>query len=459
MSTQNAPQDQNAQNTQNAQDQNAPDQRAQHAQHAQHASGGSRLAVLANREFRLFYIGYGTSLIGTGMEAVAVAFAVLDNGGSSSDLGLVIAIGVVTNIVCLLAGGIVGDRFSRRAVMLASDSVRLLAQGTFAVLVLTGHPAVWTMAALYALHNVGYGFFSPAVVGLVPDLVADEQLQPANVLIGLARDTGVVAGPALAGALLAVFGPGLVLAVDAATYLVSVLALAALRLPRTVRAEASSFVAEVKEGFGAWRAKSWIWTISVACSLFNALVYAPFLVLGPVVAKGHLGGGHSWGLISAAQGLGSVLAAPVLLRWTPRRPVLAVVAALTVWALPDACLALTAPVWLISAAALLGGASLALLAVVWTTLLQRGVSSTMISRVASVDAVVSYALSPVGLLVAAAVAQATGASRVLWAAALCQAVLTAVLLTLPTVRLTDVGAPAPHPEPDPATSTAQPAEE
>lgn len=167
-------------------------------------------------------------------------------------------------------------------------------------------------------------------------------------------------------------------------------------------------------------------------------------MLGPVVAKAHLGGGHSWGLIVAAQGFGSVLAAPALLRWSPRRPLLAVVAALAVWTLPDVCLALVVPVWFTAATALLGGASLALLAVVWTTLLQRGVSGDMIGRVASVDAVVSYALSPIGLLVAATAAQATGAAGVLWTAAVCQVVLTAVLLTLPAVRLTNVTASAPE---------------
>lgn len=206
------------------------------------------------------------------MEAVAVTFAVLDNGGTSSDLGLVIAGGVLANTVCLLVGGTVADRFSRRVVMIVSDTVRLLTQGVFAVLVLTGHPAVWTMAALYALHNVGYGFFTPAVVGLIPDIVEDEHLQQANVLIGFARDVGVVAGPSVAGVLIGLFGAGPVLAADAATYLVSVLALAALRLPRSPRPEPSTFLADLKAGFGAWRGQSWIWTISVACSLFNAFV-------------------------------------------------------------------------------------------------------------------------------------------------------------------------------------------
>ena len=403
------------------------------------ASVRKRLTPLGNRNFRLFYLGYGTSLFGAGMEAVAVAFAVLDAGGSAPDLGLVIAVGVVVNVVCMLAGGVVADRFSRRAVMIVSDTVRLLAEGALAAVVIAGHPAVWMIVVLYAMHNVGYGFFTPAIAGLTPDIVDDEQLHQANVLIGFARDLGVVAGPAVAAVLIAISGPGLALAVDAATYLVSVLTLAALRLPRSTKPEPSTPLADLKGGYAAWRGQSWIWITSVTCSLFNAFVYAPFLVLGPVVAKAHLGGGDGWGVIVAAQGLGSVLAAPVLLRWSPSRPVRAIVAALAVWALPDACLALAAPVPVIAATALLGGAALALMAVVWTTLLQRRVPNDLIGRVASVDAVVSYALSPIGLLVAAVAAQATSAAAVLWAAAIWQGAMTVVLLSLPQLQRRDGG--------------------
>lgn len=394
----------------------------------------SRLGPLRNRNFRLFFLGYGTSLLGTGMAPVAVAFAVLASGGSTADLGLVIAGGVATNVLCLLAGGVVADRFGRRGVMIASDAVRLTAEGTFAALVLLGHPPVWAMVLLYAVHNVGYGFFTPAVVGLTPDIVEREQLQQANVLVGFVKDVGIVAGPAVAGVLIATVGPGLVLAVDAATYGVSLLSFVALRIPRVTKRAASSPLADLREGFGAWRGQSWIWITSVACALFNAMVYAPYLVLGPVVSDAHLGGGDSWGLIVAAQGAGSVLIAPLLLRWSPARPVVVILASLGVWALADVCLALIAPVPLIASAAFLGGMSLAIMNVLWTTMLQRKVRTALIGRVSSVDAVCSYALSPLGLVIASAVAETAGTAGVLWSAAVLQVVTTTVLLSLPAVR-------------------------
>src|SRR5204863_3355155 len=119
------------------------------------APSPSRLGPLRNRNFRLFYLCYGISLFGAGMAPVGVAFAVLASGGSPADLGLVIGGGVAVNVLCLLAGGVVADRFGRRGVMIVSDTLRFGAEGTFAALVLTGHPPVWAMVVLYAVHNVG----------------------------------------------------------------------------------------------------------------------------------------------------------------------------------------------------------------------------------------------------------------------------------------------------------------
>lgn len=394
----------------------------------------TRLGPLRSRNFRRFYIGYGTSLFGTGMERVAVAFAVLAAGGRSADLGLVFAGGVTANVLCLLAGGVVADRLGRRGVMLASDGVRFLAEGTFAALVLFGHPSVWTMVLLYAVQNAGTGFFTPALVGLTPEIVPDDQLQQANVLIGVAKDIGVVVGPAVAGLLIAVTSPGVVLAVDAGTYAVSVAALALLRIPRYVATKVRSPLGDLTDGFTAWRAQTWIWLTSVTFALFNAVVYAPFLVLGPVVSEQHLSGGSSWGLILTAQGAGSVLAAPLLLRWSPARPVVAIVVAQAAWVLPVLCLAAAVPTAPTATAAFLGGVSLAIFNAVWTTMLQRKVKSNLIARVASFDAVCSYSLSPLGLVTAASVAQVTGAGAVLWVGAAWQLASTLLLLALPAVR-------------------------
>ena len=106
-----------------------------------------RLGVLAIRDFRLFYSGYLTSLLGTAMSSVAIAFAVLGNGGTPTGLGVVFAANIVAMIVFTLGGGAFADRFGRRPVMLAADVARCLAQGGLAAALALGHPRLWLFAA------------------------------------------------------------------------------------------------------------------------------------------------------------------------------------------------------------------------------------------------------------------------------------------------------------------------
>jgi MFS family permease len=91
-----------------------------------------RLAPLRERNFRRFYAGYATSLLGTSLSSVAIAFAVLDSGGTATSLGLVFAAGIVPQVVFLLHGGVIADRLGRRPVMLSADVLRFCAQGTLA---------------------------------------------------------------------------------------------------------------------------------------------------------------------------------------------------------------------------------------------------------------------------------------------------------------------------------------
>src|SRR5689334_21245502 len=106
------------------------------------------------------------------MVAVALAFAVLDSGGTPSELGLV------------LAGGLIADRIERRKVMVAADLTRLVSQGVLAALLIQGHPSISTIALLTAITGAATGFFNPASSGLVPLIVQPEHLHQANGLRG-----------------------------------------------------------------------------------------------------------------------------------------------------------------------------------------------------------------------------------------------------------------------------------
>ncbi|MGI9185445.1 MAG: MFS transporter [Solirubrobacteraceae bacterium] len=160
----------------------------------------SDLDVLRLRDFRLVFGAAVVSLLGDGMLPVALTFAILDLTGSATDLGIVLAARTVALVGSLLVGGVVADRVSRRMVMIGADLVRLLGQGTIAVLLVSGHATVVEIAVSQAFLGAATGFFNPASSGLIP-LVAGEWLQQANSLRGMAMAAGNIAGPAIAGVL------------------------------------------------------------------------------------------------------------------------------------------------------------------------------------------------------------------------------------------------------------------
>lgn len=208
-------------------------------------------------------------------------------------------------------------------------------------------------------------------------------------------------------------------------------------------------LADLRQGWSAWRSRPWIWLTDIKFALFNAIAYSPLLVLGPVIAQHRLGGSASWGLILAAQGAGAVTVGLLLIGRRFARPLLVVNLAHAAWALPLAGLALPAPVPLIAVAAFLAGAGSATFLAVWTTTLQRNVPSALLSRVSSYDYLASFAIGPVGLAVAGPIAAVTGDSTLLWAGMAWQLISTGAMISLPPIwRFRDSPSAVPAPAGD-----------
>src|SRR4051812_37740745 len=163
------------------------------------------------------------------MNRVALAFAVLSVGGSASEVGLVLAARTLPEVACLLVGGVAADRTSRRGLMVAADIARLASGGLMAALVIAGDARVWTLALLAGIGGAATGFFNPAGTGLLPAVVAPEDLQRANGMRATSMAAGEIAGPIVAGLIVASAGSGWALAVDAASFGVSALFLSLLR--------------------------------------------------------------------------------------------------------------------------------------------------------------------------------------------------------------------------------------
>lgn len=394
-----------------------------------------RLGALRERNFRLFFIGQATSQLGTGMVGVALSFAVLDLTGSVSDLGLVLAAQTVPLVVFLLVGGAIADRLPRRAVMLVSDGARCVSQGTLAALLITGHAELWQLLVLQFLGGTATAFFLPAVTGLTTQVVSEERLQEANALRSLAASGGNIAGPAIAGVLVATVGPGWALAVDAASFAISAVFLGRLQLPPHDVISQTSILRDLVEGWHEFRSRTWLVLANVHAAIVNVTMLAPFYVVGPAVAKRSLGGAGAWALIASCFGIGLVAGGMISLTLRPRRPMLVGLAATISNAPALVLLAVKAPAIVIALAAIPAGATLTFLNTVWETTLQQQVPARLLSRIVAYDWLAALVFQPVGYAAAGLVAaHLLGLSGTLWLGAAIGSVSTVFIVSLPSIR-------------------------
>jgi MFS family permease len=373
------------------------------------------------------------SSIGDRMVPVALTFAVIELTGSGSDLGLVLAAGLVPNILFVLAGGVLGDRFDRSRVMLGTDLLRAATQATVAILLFTDSASIWSLALCSALWGTGAAFFAPASTGVVPLTVSRERLQQANALMSLTRNAITVGAPALAGILVATVGTGIVFAIDAATFVASALFLLQLRLPKQALREATSFVAELAAGWREVISRSWLWASILGFCGWNVGL-AFFFVLGPLVAERELGGARDWGLILTGSAIGSVIGAAVALRFHPRHALGVSWVLLAAGAVQQLLLVPPAPTLVLAFASAAALVCISISGTLWITTMQEHVPERALSRVSAYDWLGSLVAMPIGYVLAGPFAEAAGMDSALITSGALMVASSLFVLAIPSVR-------------------------
>jgi MFS family permease len=403
-----------------------------------------RYPVLAIRDFRILLIDRLLAPFSNGFSMVGVSFAVLNLTGSTADLSYVLAAQVAPMLVFTLVSGVFADRLRPQWVIIAGNIAVIVGEGTFGLLVLTGHPALWTMIGLEALNGIGAAMFYPASQALLPQIVPDALLQEGSSISRLAMNTGQMTGAASAGLVVAVLGPGWALTLCAIGMTGTIPLLLSLGGGRTLRfaaAKGSGMVTELREGWTEFRSHTWLWATVIQYALVMMAFNGAFLVLGPVVARTHLGGPAAWGAITAADALGLVAGGLVSLRYTPRKPMLFVVGSGAAIALTPLALALVLPLPVICLCAFALGTLIEVMMVQWTVQMATRIPSDKLARVSSYDALGSMSAMPLGALLAGPLAAAIGVSTTQFAAAAVIVVASALTLIpreIWTIRADDV---------------------
>lgn len=400
------------------------------------------LRPLRIRDFALLWTGMTVSFLGDGLYMVAIAWQVYAISNAPTALALVGIAWTVPQVLLLLLGGAVSDRFERRLVLMVSDAIRGAAIAALGVLSVTGVLELWQAVVLVAIYGVGGAVFAPSFTGIVRDVVPSELLLEANSLDQFVRPICVrLVGPAIGGVIIGLAGAGTAFLADAATFAVSAAAFLLMRTrSHPDSAARHSFRREIFDGISYVRSRTWLCVTLAALTGSMLFFLGPVYVLMPYVVKNSLAGGaEGLGLVFAAGGVGAVTAA--LLRGQlglPRRPLVVVYAAWAACAFSLIGYALVDAVWEAMIVSFFSVGCLTTGGIVWTTVLQQSVPGRMIGRVSSLDWILTLGLAPLSYALTAPIANALGArSTLLWAGIVSGAVLVGVFVAVPAVRSVD----------------------
>ena len=413
--------------------------RAAPASAADVAAGGS-LRSLRHRDFRVFWFGFGLSVLGYQVQRVGLGLLAYDLTGSPFFLALVFSGDSLPMLALSAVGGAMSDRWDRRRLLMASRTLVAALAFTIAVLVTSDLIAVWHLLVFALLTGIGYAVDVPARQAMIRDLVPDEDFVNAVALVSIIRQVSRIVGPALGSLAVVWVGVQGAFALTTVGQLACVLTVAFVRLPHRPPPTSEGALAHLRAGFAFVRsagAVRLLLLISTVSSL-SALAYQPLI---PVFAKDVLHKGDAaTGLLLSAAGAGALVGAVAVARSSHRltspraAAVTAVLFSLSVAAFARAT---ALPLALLFLA--LAGMTNVLSSIGITSSIQRRTPQALQGRVMGVYQT-TWELQALGGLLVGAVAEAVGAPLALLA--ICALSGVALLLLLPRPELRE---PAPAP--------------
>lgn len=355
------------------------------------------------------------SNFGNGFMPIALSFGILAlPGGSASDVSLVLGVQLAPTIAFMVFGGVAGDRFKRNQIVGGSDIIGCLFVFLSAASFIFGFTTIALLCFTGFFFGVLNAFWWPAFSGMLPEILPKEQLQKGNAVNGLLSNFGYVAGSLVAGILVATFGAGWAILIDGISFLIAGILVWTINL-NPITAEGNdkppAMWRELREGWHEFISRKWVVVVVIAFSFINLTYEATLGVLGPIATKEHNGGPKEWSWVIAAITLGMIVGGVLALKIHMSRPLL-------VGILPEVFVGF----WIfiigvpnqIVATLLLAfatGISIEIFYVAWSTSMQQHIPSESYSRVISYDALGSYALAPIGLVVIGPIIEAIGVAQ------------------------------------------------
>ncbi len=281
------------------------------------------------------------------------------------------------------------------------------AQSALATALIHGAVSLPAIIVLTALIAAGTAFFYPARGGLIAQIVPEDQLARANGALSAAGSGAAILGPALAGVIVVAVGAGLAIGQACMSYPARAVFLVLVSTPPEPRRATTTrpVLGDLRVGLSAVTSRRWLWLVIAQFGLLNLVALAPFMVLAPVLLVRLPHGPQLWGSLLSAIGVGGLAGAAAIMRWQPRRAVLAIevatamlVAPLVLHAAPAAL-----PARLVGGVAY--GAGAAVVNVMIGTMVQREIPMELLSRVFSIVQIAAGVLAPAGYALAGVAAR------------------------------------------------------
>ena len=362
------------------------------------------LAPLRHRDFRLLFIGQAVSVVGNQVYAVALPFQILALAGSPLQLGVGFTLFASAQVVTILFGGALVDRFPRRQVILTMDFLSAVVVGIVALLGLTHRLEIPYLYVLSAFFGATFSFYTPALSAIMPELIPADSLVPGNALRGLSTQSARVIGPLLGGLIVTVLGAPVAFAVDAATFAFSFAVFWFSRVPQREAAPRKPLLREIREGVDYTFSITWIWVSIVGFAATNGFFFAGLSVAMPILVFRVLHGtAVVYGLISAVAACGEVAAGLTVGNVHFGRLLVGTYLFSALLGVAFAVIGLAPPLVFVLVGGFAFNFCLVLSNTHWDSALQRYVPAGLLGRVTSIDYFGSFLVGPIAPIVAGAV--------------------------------------------------------
>ena len=279
-------------------------------------------SILQKKALRFVFAANLISMIGSGMNAAAVAWYVLQATHSEVALGIWAIIQTIPGILLLPFTGVIIDREDRRRLVMLLDAARALAIVAVALLAFAGKVKVWELYAMNMLVAAGFWMFWPTVTALIQELTPGDEFIHANTFLLAGIQGGWLIAGAIVGFVYNKIGLGGVLLIDVSTYVISFLCYLVVRkgrhvVPRPAELQSeivaaetalAKFFREMREGLGFLREHREIVMIGISWALFLSAMMTGVVVTPPLSEHFHAGAvGYGW--LNGGWGVGAFVSA------------------------------------------------------------------------------------------------------------------------------------------------------